>query len=419
MTTITPLVSEAAASAREVLLSAKPTVTISCGTKFHSDQVAYQLDRHGMLNTVLTSHPAKYYLNRVPLHRQKVSFLPPIFLLAYGIRKLFGSSNAVAGWLNYRLPVLYDGLAARRLKKTDVLLTWAWSGLSTIRKAKRAGGIAIVEECGSCSRFQNEILSEEYDNLGIRFGNRTPEFIVERQIEEARLADFLLCPSNHVANSFIKYGVAKEKCKVIPYGANVDHFKPSPTQQEKFTLLFVGSVGVRKGLIYLFRALELLQAKHVLECVLIGSLEAEFVPVFEKYKHLFKHLPHVPHDKLVDHYNRASVFVFPSLDEGMALVQLEALACGLPVICTPNSGGDAAVTDGVEGFVIPIREPIAIADRVERLISDPELRNRMATSARKKALTFSWDVYGEKLAEFIQVINSRRQDYTEEQEQNV
>src|SRR5215204_4667004 len=141
-------------------------VTISCGTKFHSDHVAYQLSKHSLLDKVLTSHPAKYYLNRVPLKKEDVRFLPPVFLLVYGLRKVLGGSNPLTNWLNYRMPLLYDKLAARAVKKTDVLLTWAWSGLNTIKQVKKTGGIAIVEECGSFSRFQNEILAEEYKILG-------------------------------------------------------------------------------------------------------------------------------------------------------------------------------------------------------------------------------------------------------------
>ncbi|RYZ30321.1 MAG: glycosyltransferase family 1 protein [Chitinophagaceae bacterium] len=367
-----------------------PRVTVSCGTKFHSDHVAYQLSKRGFLHKVLTSHPAKYYLNRVPLQKKDVQFLPPVFLVVYGLRKLLGN-NRLTNWLNYRMPVVYDRLAARSAKKTDVLLTWAWSGLKTIRTVKREGGITIVEECGSCNRFQNELLLEEYQRLGLAFEGPTPAFIVHRQLEEARLADYLLCPSKHVANSFVKYGIPADKCKVIPYGANTEHFKPQVREKKKFKILFVGTVGVRKGLIYLFKSLEILKENHDFECLLIGGLEEQFKPIFDQYSHLFKHLPHVPHKELVDYYNEASVFVFPSLDEGMALVQLEALACGVPVICTTNSGGDAVIEDGKEGFVVPIREPLLMAKKISLLIENPDLLNQMSTNARQKATTFSWD----------------------------
>ena len=381
-----------------------PSVTISCGTKFHSDYMAYQLNKRGLLDKVLTSHPARFYLNRVPLSKNKVKFLPPVFLLVYGLRKVLGSSNGITNWLNYRVPVLYDRMAALAAKRSRVLLTFAWSGLQTIRTVKKNGGVAIVEQCGSCSRFQNEILAEEYKNLGLRFEGETPPFIVNRQLEEARLADYLLCPSQHVAESFIRYGVPKEKCKVIPYGANVELFQPQSKEKKRFKILFVGTVGVRKGLIYLFKALEVLAEKYDFECMLIGSLEEQFRPVFDQYKHLFTYIPRVPHKELVNYYNEASVFVIPSLDEGMAFVQLEALACGLPVICTTNSGGDSVVEEGKEGFVLPVRNHQAIADKLQLLINDPAMLQQLSENARQKATCFSWDVYGEKLSAFLKSV---------------
>jgi glycosyltransferase involved in cell wall biosynthesis len=383
-------------------------VTVSCGTKFHSDHVAHQLSRHQLLEEVLTSHPAKYYLNRVPLEKKYVKFLPPVFLLGYGFRKILGGSNRITNWLNYRLPLVYDKLAARKVKKDGVLLTWAWSGLNTIKAVKKGKGIAIVEECGSFSRFQNEILADEYMRLGLEFNQSTPQFIVERQMEEALLADYLLCPSNHVANSFIQYGIPKEKCKIIPYGANIRQFKPVARERDKFTILFVGTVGVRKGLFYLFQALEELHDKFDFECIIIGGLEDAFKPVFEKYRHLFEYLPHVPHHDLVNYYNRASVFVFPSIDEGMALVQLEALACGVPVICTPNSGGDSVIEEGEEGYVVPIRNHEMIVERLKVLLENPALVKMMSQKARQKALQCSWETYGNHLVKFIENISAKR-----------
>jgi glycosyltransferase involved in cell wall biosynthesis len=379
-------------------------VTVSCGTKFHSDYTAYQLSKHGLLDRILTAHPAKHYLNRVPLAKQKVKFLPPVFLASYGFKKLLGNSNKLSQWLDYRLPLVFDRLAAGSLNGSNVLLTWAWSGLKTIKAMKRKGGKVIVEECGSCNSFQNEILMEAYADLGLQFQSPTPGFILKRQLEEARMADYILCPSKHVASSFIRYGIEERKCKVIPYGVNIELFKPKNKEKKEFIVLFVGTVGVRKGLVYLFKALALLKEKYTLKCIVIGKLEEQFKPVFDTYAHLFTYISRVDHHELGDYYNEASVFVFPSLDEGMALVQLEAMACGLPVICTSNSGGDSVIDDGEEGYIVPVKDPVAIATCVEKLLNDRTLLKQMSNKAQKKAVLYNWDNYGEKLAKFINEI---------------
>jgi glycosyltransferase involved in cell wall biosynthesis len=96
-----------------------------------------------------------------------------------------------------------------------------------------------------------------------------------------------------------------------------------------------------------------------------------------------------------EEFRRADLFVLPTLAEGMALVHLEAMACGVPVITTPNCG--SVVRDGLEGFIVPIRDPRALADRTQQLLEDRDLRQRMGAAARKRARDYTWARYGERL----------------------
>jgi glycosyltransferase involved in cell wall biosynthesis len=379
-------------------------VLVSCGTKFHSDYMASQLAKHGLLNKVITAHPKNRYLNRVSLKKESIKFLPPLFAVSYLLNKLGLNNSRVTRFVNYTLPVWYDKIASLFIGSSTISITWAWAGLATIRKIKAKGGIAIVEECGSCNLTQNKILDSEYYSLGLTFNQKTPNFIIERELKEVSLADYVLCPSRHVAASFVDAGIPKEKCIIIPYGANLTLFKPTLLEKQEFLILFVGTIGVRKGLIYLFKALESLNRQHSLKCILIGSVEEKFEQIMDQYSTLFKHIPRVPHHQLVKYYNQASVFVLPSLDEGMAYVQLEAMACGLPVICTPNSGGDSVINDGTNGFIVPIRDDVAIAEKIKYLYLHPSQCQRMGRNAAEKAREFSWDNYGDKLATFIHTL---------------
>lgn len=380
-------------------------MTVSCGTKFHSDYMSYQLARFGLLERTITAHPRSKYLTRTNLSVKKISFLPPIFIFSYFFKKLLGNTNRVSKWLDYRTPLLFDKMAAGVLPDTHILISWAWSGLNSIKKIKAKGGIAIVEECGSCNSYQNELLKEEYSRLGLIFQYPTPDKMVKRELEEVALADYILCPSRHVAESFVRNGIPERKCVIIPYGVNLHLFKALNTSKKEFTALFVGTIGVRKGLIYLFEALKRLQGRIPIRCVLIGKLEEQFMPIFQQFSHLFEHIEKVAHQDLVSYYNNASVFVFPSLDEGMAYVQLEAMACGLPVICTPNSGGDSVVSDDVNGFIVPVRDAQAIAEKIEILYHDRDKLKALGENAQKATNEFTWDNYGSKLASFIKSIS--------------
>ena len=114
----------------------------------------------------------------------------------------------------------------------------------------------------------------------------------------------------------------------------------------------------------------------------------------------FTHIPHLPRPEIADVYRHADVFVFPSLIEGLGLVVLEAMASGLPVITTPNGPGEV-VRDGVDGFVVPIRDVAAIVDKLEYLRTHPEERRRMGRNARERALSFTWARYQTRVLDLI------------------
>ena len=96
------------------------------------------------------------------------------------------------------------------------------------------------------------------------------------------------------------------------------------------------------------------------------------------------------------------VFVFPSLFEGFGLVLLEAMAMGLPIITTTHTAGPDLIEEGREGFIVPIRDANAIAEKLTRLHEDRSLRDEMSASARRRAKEFTWEDYGAKLSACVQ-----------------
>jgi alpha-maltose-1-phosphate synthase len=227
-----------------------------------------------------------------------------------------------------------------------------------------------------------------------------PTWKLERKEQEIQLADHIFVPSLFVQHSLLEVGVKPEKISVIPFGAPIGYFQPQPKQDKIFRALFVGRVSPRKGVHYLLQAWRELQLPDS-ELLLVGinDFPKEWL---NQYMDIIRYLKSVPHSSLNQYYSAASVLVFPSLVEGLALVQLEAMACGIPIITTPNAGGSDIVTDGVEGFVVPIRDVAALKEKLEWCYRHPQALAEMGIAARQKAEQLTWKQYRQKLASKVQ-----------------
>jgi len=370
-------------------------LTLSCGRKFHSDHLGAALLNRGVLEKVITANPSFTYRRHASLVGH-VDHTPPFYvpglLLARvpGLRKL-------APELDWWASRYFDRAVARRLDGAQVLLAWAWSARQSFENARALGIRCVLEECGSANLHQETILSAEYARLGLPYRNPIAERVIANERRECELADVILCPSEYVANSFAIYGIPRSKCIVIPYATN-PRFRANEPKTLGVTLhvLFVGSVGVRKGLLYLLQALALLNDPRI-TCTVIGREDPALAPLLLPYRHLFHHIASVPHEEMPAHFASAHVFVLPTLDEGMAYVVMEALASGTPVITTPNSGAEGIVREGHNGFLVPIRNPEAIADALSQCLADPELLERLSAAALATATAWSWDDYAQTL----------------------
>jgi len=121
----------------------------------------------------------------------------------------------------------------------------------------------------------------------------------------------------------------------------------------------------------------------------------------DMYLEKYRWLPYLPHAEILAEMLRHDVFVFPSLFEGLALVQGEAISQGLPVITTPNSGGTDILRPGIDSFVVPIRDPEAIAERLLQLHRDRALLQQMSDAARERAAQLGWQGYKDRTVSLV------------------
>jgi glycosyltransferase involved in cell wall biosynthesis len=227
-----------------------------------------------------------------------------------------------------------------------------------------------------------------------------PAWKLERKEQEVSLADHIFVPSSFVRDSLTSSGIDASKICVVPFGAPTHYFGFRPKPDNKFRVIFAGRISPRKGIHYLLKAWENLQLPNA-ELLLVGSNRCP-EGWLEKSKANFKHIPSTPHFVLNDYYSLANVLVLPSLIEGLALVQLEAMACGIPIITTPNAGGSDIIQNGVEGFIIPIRSVDALQEKLEWCYQNQEVLAEMGKAARRRAEQLTWEQYRQTLVAQIQ-----------------
>jgi len=216
--------------------------------------------------------------------------------------------------------------------------------------------------------------------------------------------DAVTVPSSYSRQSYLDRGIPAKKIHVLPYGVLLDRFqKVADPPTDRFEVLYVGRVSLPKGFPYLLQAFDRLPVKNK-HLTVIGGVQPEMDRVLEKLpRENVTFLGTMPQAQLKDHMSRSHVMVMPSLDEGMALVQGQAMACGCPVIATTNTGAADLFTDGVEGFIVPIRDPDALTVRMQQLAEDPTFQRRMSEASLARVRNLGgWQQYGdtwEKLLE--------------------
>jgi len=289
----------------------------------------------------------------------------------------------------------FDRHVAARVRRLQprVVIAHDSAALETFKAARQVGATTILAQAIGHHAIAQTVFDEER--------RRHPEFAetlppkladrwVEDAIEEVRLADHVVGGSEYVRQSVIDVGCPPDRAHVAPYAADTDRFTPrSPTTGDKTRIIFVGLIGARKGIPYLLEAVSHLQRPDV-ELLLVGAIQGSGNGL-KRYAGVYTHIPSVPRDEVPGLMRSADIFVLPSLHEGSAIVVYEAMASGLPVVVTPNSG--TVVRDGVEGFIVPNRDVNALADRLRKLVDNPDLRQRMGAAGRKTALHWNWQRY--------------------------
>ena len=374
-----------------------------CG-RFHFGNYIARLDQAGVLNRFYFSHKPETGA-RLGLSPGRAVNLPLKEYLVQGHGRLFGSNYAAAA-----VPI-YGAIWARgvlaRWQPADLLHVMAHGHEQPLVKRARADGARILAEVvNTHPDHQRRILQDEAERWGVRTAARGRTVREERLLKEVAAADRILAPTETVRRSFVERGFDPASIAKLPYAANVTRFSARTPEEAALRVrngplrvICVGGICLRKGQLHLLEACRLL-GPDMVELTLVGTVNDEVAPLLERYRGGFRHLERVPNAELRSLLIAHAQFVLPSLEEGLAVANCEALACGLAVVTTRESGGEELIADGETGFLIEAGSTGAIVAKLEQLHADRALIEAVGMRGGEAAKRqMNWDRYAAALME--------------------
>ena len=311
--------------------SSKLRVVQSVVGTFWQFDLAREMAARGNLKHIFSTFPW-VRLKREGVPREVVSTFPLIhpalmILVLWGI----DLPESIRWSLDYANAISFDRWVSMNIPACDVLVALSGSGLTSGRVVQTRGGKYVCDRGSSHIRFQDRIMTEEYRRWGVDLRPCDPRFIRREEAEYAQ-ADAITVPSEFARRSFVEMGVAKEKVHKVPYGVSLKNFNPvSQPPTDCFEVLFVGGVGFRKGIPYLLEAFE--RFTHPRKRLRIaGGVQKEIRSYLSKQHHQnVEFLGIIPQRELKQIMSSSHVMVLPSLEEGLALVQAQALSLWMPI----------------------------------------------------------------------------------------
>ena len=277
-------------------------------------------------------------------------------------------SNFRAESFRFRLHPWFDRWIKPQLQPGDHLLSAFGFVNESFKWVRAHGGRTFIDAGNSHPESFWQIISEEHARWGCDYPP-IARHQHERFLRMLPHVDYVLAPSEFVARSYADRGFSPEQILRNFYPLDLSCFAPSPEPRPKdrpLTLISTGSLSLRKGTPYLLEAFQMVLREIPDARLLLTQMIADNVkPVLEKYRDLpIEWSPGLPHPQLAEHLRTADIFLLPSLEDGFARTVTEALACGLPVITTPNTGASDLITPGENGEIVRIRDPRALADAI-------------------------------------------------------
>ena len=351
-------------------------INIAATHRFHLLDLARELKNQGY-DVVFYSYVPKKRCESFGLPKRCASSFTWLVLPLMGLQKLLGERS----WLIRITNILIDNYVAHTMRPCDVFIGLGSVYLKSFDFAKRRGAITILE-WGSKHIIEERKAINGLDNY--------PKFLLKRDITGYEIADYISIASDHVRQSFLEHDIPENKLFINPYGVSLSQFHPTKLNGD-YDLIFVGGWRVRKGCNYIID----LCRKYKYKFLHVGSIVDLPFPKDGN----FTHVDPVDQRLLVNYYSKAKVFIIPSLTEGLAMVQAQAIVCGLPIVCSKNTGGrDLKSFVECPEYIIemPDYSLETIHSCVEQALTLSNKQKGFRNYAGDISKSLTWEAYGER-----------------------
>ena len=361
-------------------------INIASPGRFHVMDLARELDRCGydvLFYSFVPDKRALHFGLRKECNVSLLVWMAPFLLLSrlFPIR-LFKN-------LTIKVQDYFTGILMRRC---DIFIAMSGNYVYSLKKAKKEGAIVILER-GSKHILEQKRILESIPSL--RGTKPVPDFNVKRELEGYELADYISIASQHVKRSFVERGYPIRKLFVNPYGVDLHNFRPEITTKKVYDVIMVGGWTYQKGVDLLIKACQELDLK-LLHVGAIGDIS---FPNDVR----FTQIDPVDQKELIHYYNQARVFVLASRQDGFGMVLSQALACGLPIVCSMHTGGrDIGELTGMKDWIFEMKQ-YTVEDLKEQILSALEFE-KTCNYTELRLDNLSWKAYGKRYGQFLQNI---------------
>lgn len=315
---------------------------------------------------------------------------------------------------NFAIAVREELKQRRDLTPNQIFFGYDTGSLETMQYLKGQGVPCVVGQMDP-NRVEADLVRAE-EKLWPGWSQQAvsvpvPDAYFKRREQEWIVAERVVVNSEFSKRALIQQGVPLEKLVVIPLcyeaggrgakggsrrtedGGRNAHLRAPTSHLHPLRVLFLGQVILRKGIQYLIEAAKLLHDEPVRFDV-VGAIGILADAVKSAPSNMTFH-GRATRDETARWYEQSDVFVLPTISDGFAITQIEAMAHGLPVIATPNCGD--VVTDGMDGFIVPVADGRSLAKMIHRYVSEPELLPAQRQAAIQKSKQFTLDKLAERL----------------------